>query len=94
MAIQHVARRYAQRRMLGRASRSIPWIGVAFVAMAVASAVRRKGLLHGALDSAFNAMPFVGAVKNVAEVARGRDFFPDRNRVADRHPFPGKQRRP
>jgi len=80
MAVQDLARRYAQHRMLGRASRSIPWIGVAFVAIAVASAVRRKGLLHGALDSAFNALPVVGAMKNAAEVARGRDFFPDRRR--------------
>ena len=77
MAIHQLARRYAQRRMLGRASRSLPFIGLVFVAMAVASAVRRKGLLNGALDSVFNAMPGVGGVKNAAEVVRGRDFFPD-----------------
>ena len=80
MAIHQIARRYAQRRMLGRASRSLPFIGIVFVAMAVASAVRAKGLLNGALDSVFNAMPGVGAVKNAAEVVRGRDFFPDRPR--------------
>ena len=81
MAIHQIARRYAQRRLIGRASRSLPFIGIAFVAMAVASAIRNKGLLNGALDSVFNAMPGVGGVKNVAEVVGGRDFFPDRPRT-------------
>jgi len=80
MAVQHIARRYAQRRLISRATRSIPWLGMAFVALALVSTVRRKGLLHGVLDSAFNALPVVGGMKNVAEVVRGRDFFPDRRR--------------
>ena len=33
---------------------------------------------RGGLDTALNAVPFVGTAKNVFEVARGRDFFPDR----------------
>ena len=40
--------------------------------------MRRKGVISGALDTGLNAMPFVGAAKNVLEVVRGRDFFPDR----------------
>ena len=40
--------------------------------------MRRKGVISGALDTGLNAVPFVGAAKNVLEVARGRDFFPDR----------------
>jgi hypothetical protein len=40
--------------------------------------MRRKGVISGALDSGLNAVPFVGLAKNVVEVARGRDFFPDR----------------
>jgi hypothetical protein len=40
--------------------------------------MRRKGVISGALDTGLNAVPFVGAAKNVWEVARGRDFFPDR----------------
>ena len=80
MAVHHIARRYAQRRIISRASRSIPWLGMVFVALAVVSTVRRKGLLHGALDSAVNALPVVGGMKNVAEVLRGRDFFPDKLR--------------
>ena len=30
------------------------------------------------LDTALDAVPFVGAAKNLAEVVRGRDFIPDR----------------
>jgi hypothetical protein len=78
MAIRHFARHYAQRRLIARAGRSLPWIGIALAAVAVASAVRRKGLLNGALDTVFNSVPIVGAMKNTAEVVRGRDFFPDR----------------
>jgi hypothetical protein len=40
--------------------------------------MRRKGVISGALDTGLNAVPFVGAAKNVLEVVRGRDFFPDR----------------
>ena len=64
--------------MSSRLSRSLPLIGVAIAAVTVAAAMRRKGVISGALDSALNAVPFVGAAKNVAEVVRGRDFFPDR----------------
>lgn len=56
----------------------MPWIGAAVALATVASTVRRKGWFGGAADSALNATPFVGAIKNAAETIRGRDFFPDR----------------
>ena len=65
-------------RMSRRLSRSLPVIGAAIAVVTVASAMRRKGVISGALHSALDAVPFVGAAKNVVEVARGRDFFPDR----------------
>jgi len=37
-----------------------------------------KGIFRGAMDTGLNAVPFLGAAKNVVEIARGRDFFPDR----------------
>jgi hypothetical protein len=40
--------------------------------------MRRKGLVSGVFDTGLNSLPLVGAAKNVIEVARGRDFFPDR----------------
>ena len=72
------ALKYGQRRLLRRAAQSAPWIGTAIALVALASAVRRKGLLGGTLDTALNAIPFVGAMKNTAEVVRGRDFIGDR----------------
>ena len=69
---------WAGARLSRRVSRSLPWIGAAIAVVTVASTMRRKGVISGALDTGLNAMPFIGAAKNVIEVARGRDFFPDR----------------
>mgnify|MGYP003580564027 CR=1 FL=1 len=77
MTIQQQALRYGRRRLLKRASRSIPWIGTAIALLTIGSAIRRKGVLRGSLDSALNAIPFVGGLKNAAEVARGQDFLRD-----------------
>lgn len=63
-----------------RLARSMPWIGAAVALATIATTVRRKGWLGGAADSALNATPFVGALKNTAEMIRGRDFFRDRAR--------------
>ena len=70
--------RWGSARLSRRVARSLPWIGAAIAIVTVASTMRRKGVISGALDSGLNAVPFVGLAKNVVEVARGRDFFPDR----------------
>jgi hypothetical protein len=64
--------------MSRRMARSLPFIGVVIGAATVVSAMRRKGVISGAVDTGINAVPFVGLAKNAVEVARGRDFFPDR----------------
>ena len=71
---------YAGRKVARRLSRSIPWIGAVIALATLASAIRRKGWVRGAIHSGLDAIPFVGGAKNVAELARGRDFFPDRVR--------------
>jgi hypothetical protein len=75
---------YGQFSLARRFARTMPWVGAAIAVFAIASAVRRKGLVGGTLDSALNALPFVGTLKNTAELARGRDFIPNR-----RLPRPG-----
>jgi hypothetical protein len=70
--------RYAGRKLARRLSRSIPWIGAAVALATLGSAIRRKGLVRGALHSGLDAIPFVGGAKNLAEAARGRDFLRDR----------------
>jgi hypothetical protein len=71
--------RWGGLKLSRRMSRSMPWIGAAIAIATVGIAMRRKGVVRGALDSALNATPFVGAAKNTVEVVRGRDFFPDRH---------------
>jgi hypothetical protein len=61
--------------------RSMPWIGGAIALVTLGSAIRRKGMFGGTLDTALDCIPFVGAVKNLAEAGRGRDFIRDK-RVA------------
>jgi hypothetical protein len=78
MTIQQQAMKYGQRRLARRVARSIPWIGAVIALATLGSAIRRKGFLGGTTDSALNAIPFVGALKNAAEVVRGRDFIRDR----------------
>lgn len=56
----------------------MPIIGTAIAVATVVATIRRKGVISGSLDTGLNAMPVVGAVKNVIEMMRGRDFFPDR----------------
>ena len=72
---------YAGRKVARRLSRSLPWIGAAIALVTLGSAIRRKGLLRGVIHSGLDAIPFVGGAKNVAELARGRDFIPDKVRT-------------
>jgi hypothetical protein len=71
-------RNYAGRKIARRLARSIPYIGAAIALVTLGAAIRRKGFLGGTLHSGLDAIPFVGGAKNLAEMARGRDFFPDR----------------
>ena len=80
MAIARQAYRYGQRRLARRVLKSVPWLGALVTLAYVGSAIRRKGVFGGTMDSALNAVPFVGAMKNAAEVVRGRDFIRDRPR--------------
>ena len=64
--------------MSRRMRRSIPWIGTAIAVATVFSTVRKKGVVGGVLDTGLNAVPMLGTAKNVVELARGKDFFPDR----------------
>ena len=78
MANAKPIRSYATRKLTRRLTRSIPYIGAAIAIVTIGSAIRRKGFVRGVIHSGLDAIPFVGGAKNIAEVARGRDFFPDR----------------
>ena len=82
MSIQQSAVRFGQRRVMKRLGRSLPFLGVAFALVSIGTAIRRKGVVGGTMDSALNAVPFVGSLKNVAELVRGRDFIADKMSAA------------
>ena len=80
MAMRQTVTRYAGRKLMHRLARSIPWVGGVIALATIGTALRRKGLVGGALHTALDAIPYLGGAKNLAEIARGRDFFPDRPR--------------
>jgi len=71
-------KRYGTRTIVRRASRSIPWIGGVIAIIGLGAAIRQKGIVGGTVHSALDALPFIGAAKNLIEAARGRDFIRDR----------------
>lgn len=78
MSIGTKVARWGGMRLSRRLRRSIPIVGTVIAVGTIFATVRRKGVISGTLDTGLNAVPFVGALKNIAEVVRGRDFFPDR----------------
>ncbi|HET9263015.1 MAG TPA: hypothetical protein VFO14_08230 [Vicinamibacterales bacterium] len=78
MSISNRLARWGGARLSRRLSRSLPWIGAAVGLATVVGTMRRKGVISGFFDTGLNSLPIVGAAKNVFEVARGRDLFPDR----------------
>ena len=73
---------YAGTKLAKRLARSIPWIGAVIAIATLGHAIRRKGMVCGTLHTGLDAIPFVGGAKTLAELARGRDFFPDRKTTA------------
>ena len=69
---------YAGRKLARRLTRSIPYLGALIALATLGTAIRRKGWVGGALHTGLDAIPYVGGAKNLAEVARGRDFLPDK----------------
>jgi hypothetical protein len=78
MNAKQTLKRYGTRKLTQRISRSIPWVGAVVAIAALSGAIRRKGLFGGVVHTALDAIPFVGAAKNIIEAGRGRDFISDR----------------
>ena len=80
MGMNQQLRQYATRRITRKLTRAIPWLGAVIALATLGSAIRKKGLFGGTLDTALDFTPVVGTLKNLAEVGRGRDFIVDRPR--------------
>ena len=81
MAITRQVAQYARGRVVRRLVRSVPWVGAVVAIAAIGTAIQRKGVFGGSLDTALDATPGVGFLKNAFEAIRGRDFIKDK-RVA------------
>jgi hypothetical protein len=79
MTISNSVKRYGKRKLMRRLTRSVPWIGGVVAIAALGGAIKRKGLIGGVVHTALDAVPFLGAAKNLVEAGRGRDFIRDRN---------------
>ena len=82
MGISRQLTQFAGRRVTRKLTRAMPWLGAVVALVTVGGAIRRKGFFGGALDTALDFTPFVGTIKNMAEVGRGRDFIRDKPRPA------------
>jgi hypothetical protein len=80
MRVMQGVMRYGKRRGLRKLVRAIPLLGAVVAVATLGQAMRRKGVLGGGLDTALDAMPYVGGAKNVCEALRGRDFIRERPR--------------
>lgn len=78
MSMSRQLGQYAGRKATRRLIRAVPWLGGLVALATLGSAIRRKGLLGGSLDTALDMIPFVGGAKNLAEAGRGRDFIRDK----------------
>jgi hypothetical protein len=78
MAMTQQFRQFATRRATKKLTRAVPYVGAIVAILTLGTAIRRKGWLGGALDTALDFTPLVGTVKNMCEVGRGRDFIRDR----------------
>lgn len=80
MGVGRQMAQFARRRVTRKLTRAVPWVGGVLALVTLGSAIKRKGWLGGALDTALDFTPVVGTVKNLCEVGRGRDFISDRPR--------------
>jgi hypothetical protein len=93
MAASAQLKQYVAGRIARKLVRAVPWLGGVVALAALGSAMRRKGVLGGALDTALDMIPYVGGVKNLAEAGRGRDFIRDRTASAvTARPMPSSPR--
>jgi hypothetical protein len=79
MALTNRLVRWGGARISRRLSRELPFVGAIVALATVGATMRRKGFFGGIVDTGLNAIPFVGAAKNAAEIVRGRDFIADRS---------------
>jgi hypothetical protein len=91
MALTNRLVRWGGARLSRRITRELPVLGAVIAVATIGATVKRKGFFGGLLDTGLNAIPFVGAAKNAAEIVRGRDFIRDRPMASSQLPAASRQ---
>ena len=65
-------------QLLKRGAKMLPFGGTVVAVVLVGSDIRQKGVVNGVINSAVDAIPFVGLAKNGIEIVRGKDFLADK----------------
>ena len=60
-----------------RVAKSVPYVGTVMAIGFVGYDIKKKGFVKGVINSGLDAIPFVGAGKNIIEFFTG-DFLPDK----------------
>lgn len=60
-----------------RVAKSIPYVGTVMAIGLVGYDIKKKGVVKGVINSGLDAIPFVGAGKNIIEFFTG-DWLPDK----------------
>ena len=77
--------RWAGRKLARRLGKSVPFVGALVAVGFLAETIRRKGAIGGLADTALNAVPYFGALKNGIELFTD-DWIPDRPAPAPSSP--------
>jgi hypothetical protein len=64
-------------RVAVKAAKTIPVVGAAVAIGLIGYEIKKKGLIKGVVNTAFDAMPVLGATKNAIEIFTG-DWFSDK----------------
>ena len=80
MGMTRQVMQYGQRRIARKMLRAVPFLGSLVALATLGMAIRRKGMWRGTADTALDFIPYVGGIKNSAEIMRGRDFLRDKPR--------------
>jgi hypothetical protein len=72
-------------RIAMRAAKSVPLVGTAVAVGLIGYEIKKKGIARGLVNTALDATPIVGLIKNTIEIFTG-DWLPDkeRRRVGER----------
>jgi hypothetical protein len=77
-------------RIAMKAAKSVPLVGTAVAVGLIGYEIKKKGFARGLVNTALDATPVVGLIKNMIEIFTG-DWLPDKNRARSQPRMKNKQ---